>query len=291
LKLFPKRLQAMESLLPPVTLRSLRPERLDRPPTGTPRMRVGMLTGCVQRVFFPEDNAATARVLAAEGCEVVVPQDQGCCGALAVHVGREEQALESARRIIDAFEAANVDRVVINAAGCGSSMKEYPHLLRDDPMYAEKAEAFAAKCRDVSEILVELGEPRAVRHPLPLKVAYHDACHLRHAQRVSEPPRRLLAGIPGLELLEIDESAICCGSAGVYNLLEPDPATALGDRKAANILATGAQAVVTGNPGCLLQIRKSLERLGRPLPVMHTVGLLDASIRGENVAVLTRLGR
>lgn len=280
LKLFPERLRAMESLTPPVTLQSLKPPRLDRSPMGTPRMRVGMLTGCVQRVFFPEANEATARVLAAEGCEVVVPAGQGCCGALAVHVGREEQAVECARRIIDAFEAANVDRVVINAAGCGSSMKEYPHLLRDDPVYAAKAQAFAAKCRDVTELLMELGEPTAPRHPLPLKVAYHDACHLRHAQRVSDQPRRLLAGIPGLEVLEIDESAICCGSAGVYNLLEPQPARELGDRKAANILVTGADAVVTGNPGCLLQIRTALQRAGRPLPVLHTVELLDASIRG-----------
>lgn len=280
LKLVPERLQAMESLTPPVTFRSLKPPRLDRAPAGKPRMRAGMLTGCVQRVFFPEANEATARVLAAEGCEVVVPKGQGCCGALAVHVGREEQAVECARRIIDSFEAAGVDRVVINAAGCGSSMKEYPHLLRDDPVYAARAETFAAKCRDVTELLTELGEPTAPRHPLPLKVAYHDACHLRHAQRVSDQPRRLLAGIPGLEVLEIDESAICCGSAGVYNLLEPQPARELGDRKAANILATGADAVVTGNPGCLLQIRTALQRAGRPLPVLHTVELLDASIRG-----------
>jgi len=281
MKLFPERLRAMESLTPPVTLRSLKPERLDRSPAGPPRMRVGMLTGCVQRVFFPEANAATARVLAAEGCEVVVPPDQGCCGALMVHVGRDEEAMSFARRIIDAFEAVNVDRVVINAAGCGSSMKEYAHLLRDDPSYAAKAAAFSSKCRDVTELLTELGGPTASRHPIPLKVAYHDACHLRHAQRVSEEPRRLLAGIPGLEVAEIEESAICCGSAGVYNLLEPQPARELGDRKAANVLATGADAVVTGNPGCLLQIRTSLQRAGRPLPVLHTVELLDASIRGE----------
>ena len=290
LKFFPKRLQSMEALLPPVTLRSLRPAVEVPPPAGAPRMRVGLLLGCVQRVFFPGANDATARVLAAEGCEVVVPPGQSCCGALAVHVGREAEAIRYAKALIDAFEAANVDRIVINAAGCGSTMKEYAHLLRDDPEYAAKASAFAAKCRDITELLNEL-EPRAQRFRLPLKIAYHDACHLRHAQRVADEPRRLLAGIPELELLEIEEAAVCCGSAGVYNLLEPEPARELGDRKAVNVLATGAEAVVTGNPGCLLQIRSSLERLGRPLPVLHTIELLDASIRDELPVALMNAAR
>ncbi|MGC1274152.1 MAG: heterodisulfide reductase-related iron-sulfur binding cluster [Planctomycetaceae bacterium] len=278
---FPARLRAMEGLLPPVTLQSLRSTMpVPAPAGGRPRMRVGLLLGCVQRVFFPGANEATARVLAAEGCEVVVPADQGCCGALMVHAGQEADAVLFAKRMIDAFETAEVDRIVINAAGCGSSMKEYGHLLRDDPVYALKAAAFAARCRDVTELLVELGEPHATRHPVTVRVAYHDACHLRHAQRVADEPRQLLAGVPGLELLEIEESAICCGSAGIYNLLEPQAANELGDRKATNILATGAEAIVTGNPGCLLQIRSALERLGRPLPVLHTVELIDASIRG-----------
>lgn len=280
-RLLPERLRAMEGLLPPVTRESLRASMTVPSPAGEhPRMRVGLLLGCVQRVFFPGANDATARVLAAEGCEVVVPADQGCCGALMVHAGQEADAIGFAKRLIDAFEAAGVDRIVINAAGCGSSMKEYGHLLRDDPIYAAKAAAFAAKCRDVTELLIELGEPLAARQPLPVRVAYHDACHLRHAQRVADEPRQLLAGVPGLELFEVEESAICCGSAGVYNLLEPQTAGVLGERKATNILATGCDAVVTGNPGCLLQIRSSLQRLGRPLPVLHTVELIDASIRG-----------
>jgi glycolate oxidase iron-sulfur subunit len=288
--MLPARLRSMEALQPPVSLASLRPSLPIPPPAGgRVRMKVGLLTGCVQSVFFPETNAATARVLAAEGCEVVVPAKQGCCGALMVHAGREAEAAAYARKMIDAFDAAGVDRIVINAAGCGSSMKEYGHLLRDDPAYADRAKAFAAKCRDVTELLVELGEPIATRHPVPMKVAYHDACHLRHAQRVAEEPRRLLSAIPELELCEIDESAICCGSAGIYNLLEPQAATELGDRKAKNILATGCDAVVTGNPGCLLQIQTSLARQGRPLPVLHTVELLDRSLRG--VETRKRLSR
>jgi glycolate oxidase iron-sulfur subunit len=235
----------------------------------------------VQRVFFAQVNRATARVLAAEGCEVVVPAGQGCCGALMVHAGEEAAALDLARRTIDAFEAANVDRIVINAAGCGSAMKEYGHLLRDDPAYAGRAKAFAAKCCDISEVLAEL-EPRAPRHPIRARVAYHDACHLQHAQRITAQPRQILSTIPGLEVVEIPESAICCGSAGVYNLLEPAAAGELGARKVANVLATNPDAVVSANPGCLLQIRSGLERAGRPIPVMHLVELLDASIRGKS---------
>src|SRR6202044_4027639 len=187
------------------------------------RRRVGILSGCVQQVFFPHVNAATARVLAAEGCEVVVPHDQPCCGALMLHSGLDEQAREFARKMIAAFEAANVETVVINSAGCGSTMKEYGYLLHDDPQWADRAAAFSAKCKDVSEILCEL-PPQAPRNALNLRVAYHDACHLQHAQGVREQPRRLLAAIPGLQVAEIPEGSLCCGSAGVYNLLEPDAA-------------------------------------------------------------------
>ena len=175
-------------------------------------------------MFFGSVNEATARVLAAEGCEVVVPQTQGCCGALAEHAGEEEDAMAAARKLIDAFEDADADTIVINAAGCGSAMKRYGHLLRNDPAYAAKAEAFAAKCKDISEVLAEL-EPRAPRGAVQLKAAYHDACHLQHAQGVRAQPRRLLQAIPGVTVREIAESEICCGSAGIYNLLEPDAAT------------------------------------------------------------------
>jgi glycolate oxidase iron-sulfur subunit len=278
LKLLPERLRAMESLMPPVGLDAFRrrmPELI--PARGEKRGRVGLLAGCVQSVFFRRVNEATARVLAAEGFEVVVPRAQGCCGALMVHAGREDEAISMARRTIDVFEAAGVGTVVINAAGCGSTMKEYGHLLRDDPAYADRAKAFSLKCKDVSEVLAGAA-PRSPRTPLTLRVAYHDACHLQHAQRVKLQPRQVLATIPGLEVLEIDDSAICCGSAGIYNLVEPEPARELGDRKVANILKTGAQAIVSSNPGCLLQIRAGLERAGRALPVLHMVELLDASI-------------
>ena len=270
-------LATLESLAP----RLRRPERLPErvPAVGPRRAVVGMLTGCVQRAFFPDVNAATARVLAAEGCDVVLPRAQGCCGALSVHTGREAEAQRFARSLIDAFEDAGVDYLVVNAAGCGSSLKEYGDLLRDDPSYAERAAALAAKVRDVSEVLVELG-PVAPRHPLPLSVAYHDACHLAHAQGVRAQPRRLLADIPGLSLREIASAEICCGSAGVWNVLNPEPAQELGDRKARDVLATGADLLVTANPGCLMQVAAAVHRAGGVIGLAHTVQVLDASIRG-----------
>ncbi len=274
------RLAAMEALAPPLGPREPLPERV--PATGVRRAVVGMLTGCVQREFFPGVNAATARVLAAEGCDVIIPAVQGCCGALSGHSGREAEALDYARRLIVTFEAAAVDAVVVNAAGCGSAMKEYAHLLSDDVDFAARAAAFVAKVRDVSEILVELG-PVAPRHPVAATVAYHDACHLSHAQRIRSQPRALLSAIPDLQLREIADADICCGSAGIYNILNPVPAAELGDLKAASIRATGAQVVVTANPGCLLQISAALARSGEPLGMVHTVQVLDASIRGVDL--------
>jgi glycolate oxidase iron-sulfur subunit len=245
-----------------------------------------MLTGCVQQVFFSHVNAATARVLAAEGCEVIIPQDQPCCGALMMHSGLEDLAAAMARRIIDIFDRAEVDTIVINSAGCGSTMKEYGRLLRDDPQWATRARAFSAKCKDVTEILCEL-EPIAPRHPLSLRIAYHDACHLRHAQGIYRQPRQLLAGIPNLEVAEIAESSLCCGSAGVYNLLQPEPAQQLGDRKVTHLLATHAAAVVSANPGCLLQLMSGLRRRQeKALPAFHMIELLDASIRGVSAEKL-----
>jgi glycolate oxidase iron-sulfur subunit len=280
LKLLPERFRAMEALLPEVSWRDMRsrlPLRIV--PQGAPRLRVGLMLGCVQRVFFDEVNAATARVLAAEGCEVLIPRDQGCCGALMTHAGREDQALASARRFIDVFERERVDCVVINAAGCGSNVKDYAYLLRDDPTYADRARAFTAKCKDISEVLVELGS-RAPHHPLPMRVAMQDSCHLQHAQGIRSAPRQLLAAIPELELLEIGEAALCCGSAGIYNLVQPAAANELGDRKVRNVLATGADAVASGNPGCLLHMKAAMQRLGNVIPSFHTIELLDASIRG-----------
>jgi glycolate oxidase iron-sulfur subunit len=270
-------LAAMESVAPTL---AARPDVAELTPAqGVKRGTVGMLLGCVQREFFPGTNAATARVLAAEGFEVVAPAAQGCCGALSVHNGREPEAQRFARGLIDRFDAAGVDHVVVNAAGCGSSMKEYAALLADDPDYAARAEAFSAKVLDVTELLAQVGTV-APRHPLPVAIAYHDACHLAHAQGVRDQPRALLDEIPGLELREIDEGAICCGSAGIWNVLNPEPAQELGDRKAANVAATGAPLLVTANPGCLMQVRSALERTGSTIALAHTVEVLDASIRG-----------
>jgi glycolate oxidase iron-sulfur subunit len=286
LERLPARLRAMEALTPP-----LRTEQLWRglptvtPAVGERRRRVALLEGCVQRVFFGDVNAATVRVLAAEGCEVVVPPDQGCCGALEVHAGQESRALARARQTIAQFDRAGVDAVVVNAAGCGSTLKEYGHLLRDDPFWAARARAFSSKVRDITELLAEL-EPRASYLPLRFQVAYHDACHLQHAQGIRAQPREVLRRVPGLELLEIPEAELCCGSAGIYNLVEPEPAQALADRKVGNLLSTGAEVVATSNPGCLLQIRQGLERAGRSLPAVHPIELLDASIGGTLPAAL-----
>jgi glycolate oxidase iron-sulfur subunit len=235
-------------------------------------------------------NAATVRVLSTEGCDVVIPQGQGCCGALSVHSGREDEAMAFALRTIETFEQAGVDRVVVNAAGCGSSMKTYAELFVDQPEVAERAAAMAAKVRDLSEFLTELG-PVAERHPLRISVAYHDACHLSHAQGVRTQPRLLLNGIPGLELREIADGDLCCGSAGVYNLLNPEAARPLGDRKADSIVATGADLLVTANVGCLMQVSAALARRGTTLAMAHTVEVLDASLRGAPVeSLMSRSG-
>jgi glycolate oxidase iron-sulfur subunit len=279
----PQPLQVMESLAPRLGKVEKLAERT--PATGTQRRTVGLLTGCVQGTFFPDVNAATVRVLAAEGCEVVVPKRQGCCGALSAHGGREDEALGFAKRIIEVFEAAGVETVVVNAAGCGSNLKEYGYQLRDEPDWAGRGEALAAKVRDVTELLDELG-PRAPRSPLRVSIAYQDACHLAHAQGVRDQPRQLLRGIPGVELRELTEADICCGSAGTYNLLHPEPARELAERKATAVLATGAQLMVTANPGCWMQVATTLARMGERMPVAHTVQVLDASIQGLPVGRL-----
>jgi glycolate oxidase iron-sulfur subunit len=288
LRLLPKRMAAMESLLPrvPTNVFQRLPTRIAA--TSQPRRRVGMLSGCVQQVFFQHVNEATARVLAAEGCDVVIPHAQPCCGALMVHSGLEDQATHLARQMIAIFESANVDTIVINAAGCGSTMKEYGHILRDDPVWGARAAAFSAKCKDISEILCDM-PAQATRHPLPMRVAYHDACHLRHAQAIYEQPRRLLSTIPGLEVVEVEEANLCCGSAGVYNLLNPGPAAQLGNRKVEKLLATKAEAVISANPGCLLQLMSGLRRRGlQTIPTFHMVELLDASIRNTPVEALRK---
>ena len=281
--LLPRSLRTMEQMLPDLSQRDtsvVLPPRI--PAQGEKRRTVAMLTGCVQSVFMGQVNAATARVLAAEGCEVLVPPEQGCCGALMMDLGQERDALDSARKIIDLFEPLPVDTIVVNAAGCGHTLKDYGYLLRDDPKYCDRAIAFSAKCKDISEVLAEL-KPRAPRHPIALRVAFHDPCHLQHAQGLREQPRAMLRTIPGVELLEISESALCCGSAGLYGLVQPETAHQLGQRKVEKIVATPAQAVATGNPGCQLQIKALLNEAGHPLPVMHYMELLDASISGTQL--------
>jgi glycolate oxidase iron-sulfur subunit len=238
-----------------------------------------MLTGCVQHVLFPQVNAATARVLAAEGCDVIVPRGQGCCGALSLHGGRHTEAAGFAQATIDVFERAGVDAVIVNAAGCGSAMKEYGQMLAGSE-WSERAAAFSAKVRDFSEFLAEIG-PVAARSELPVTVAYHDACHLGHAQRITAQPRSLLTAIPGLRLAEIPDGGTCCGSAGVYNLVQPVAAAELGARKAGNVASTGADLLVSANPGCSLQIANALSAAGRAMPVAHVAEVLDTSIRGR----------
>lgn len=287
LERLPARLRALEALLPDVTVADLRrrlpvhmsPRRLPGDAAApVPVRRVGLLTGCVQSVYFGDVNAATARVLAMEGCEVVVPAGQGCCGALLEHAGEEGGALALARRMIATMEDADVDTIVVNAAGCGSTLKDYGHLLRDDPAWGGRAAGFSAKVRDISEIIDEL-EPRATRHPITARVAYHDACHLSHAQGVRAQPRAALRSIPDLEVVELSEPDICCGSAGIYNLVQPVAAEDLGERKAATVTAVAPDALVTSNPGCLLQLRR---HLGDALPMLHPVQVVDASLRGVN---------
>ncbi len=250
---------------------------------GQRRAVVGLLTGCVQQVFFGHVNVATARVLAAEGCDVVIPRDQGCCGALSLHDGRRAQATGFAASLIETFERAGVDAIVVNSAGCGSALKEYGDLLAGDPALAGRAQALAAKIADLSEFLVNLG-PVAPRHPIPMTVAYHDACHLAHAQRITSEPRQLLNDIPELKLVELTDAGTCCGSAGIYNLVQPQTAAELGLRKAQAVTEAHADLVVSGNPGCALQISSALSRLpgtaGAPVPVAHLAEVLDVAIRG-----------
>jgi glycolate oxidase iron-sulfur subunit len=276
-----RRVTAAMRLAPPVSWRGLVDQVAEHTPAvGSERLKVGLLAGCVQRLSFGKVNHATVRVLAAEGCSVNAPGTQGCCGALPLHAGRIEQARALARHNIEVFEKAGVDRIAVNAAGCGSAMKEYGELFADDPAWAARAKAIAAKVRDVTELLADLGEQRAVRRPLSARVVYHDACHLAHGQGVRTQPRALLQGIPGIELLTPEESEICCGSAGIYNLVQPGPAAQLGARKVRHIGALSPDMIATANPGCTLQIAAAARGLGHDWPIFHPIELIDASIHG-----------
>ena len=286
IKAISPRLAAMESILPEITLKSFQDNLPDIiPAKGEKRYRVGVILGCVQRLFFSGVNEATVRVLTANGCEVVIPKSQGCCAALPEHQGQTEQAKVLARQMIDSFADTHVDFVIINAAGCGHTLKEYGHILADDPEYAEKAKVFAAKVKDSQEFLANVGLT-AKLSPLTdknLTLVYQDACHLLHGQKISVQPRQLLKQIPGVILKEPIDAALCCGSAGVYNMLQPEVAEELGKQKAENLINTGADLIASPNPGCSLQISKYLQ--GKTISVMHPMELLDYAIRGDKLEI------
>jgi glycolate oxidase iron-sulfur subunit len=268
---------------------SLIPERTCNTPlptvspsaTGTTRGRVGFISGCVMSVMFGDTNAASVRLLNRAGFEVITPSDQGCCGALYAHGGNLSEARACARRNIATFERLDLDAIVINAAGCGSTLKEYGHLLSADPRWAARGEAFSGKVKDLTEWLVNAGAiPAPESATEALKVTYHDACHLAHPQRITKAPRDLVRAVAGPGFVEMPESDVCCGSAGSYNLTEPEMAVRLQRRKIENILSTGAQLVVTSNPGCLLQIRAGLRKAGAlQVEALHIADYLDRAFR------------
>ncbi len=276
-KLLPGPLRRMQAMLPRLERSA---GQLDEvlPAMGVKRARVGLFLGCVGDAMFPGTTAATARVLQRNGCEVVVPRGQVCCGAIAYHSGSERPALELAARNLQVFEQAGVDAIVVNAAGCGAMLKDYTHIM--PAADADKARAFVAKVKDVSEYLIGLGLI-APEGRVPMKATYHDACHLCHAQQVRSQPRALLEMIPGLELVPLEESEICCGAAGTYNLTQPEMAERLGRRKMDNIEATGATAVLTGNVGCILQIARKVKERGRAIEVAHPIDILDRAYQNE----------
>jgi len=280
LKLLPQRLREMESMLAPAQggVRRWSAPHVT-PARGAVRYRVGFIEGCIMPQLFGDTNAATVRVLAANGCVVYSPPRQGCCGALHMHTGDRPSAQELARRNIDAFSGLGLDAIIINAAGCGSTLKEYGHLLADDPVYAERALEFARLVKDVSEFLasIELVPPT---RSVPMRVTYQDACHLVHGQGIRNQPRQLLRAIPGLELVEMKDSDVCCGSAGIYNLTHPDISVEILEQKMTHLLATGATAVVAPNPGCTMQLAYGARRRGVALDLFHVVDLLDRAYGG-----------
>lgn len=287
-KLLPKQLQRMQALLPKLPAPTPRlPEVLS--PVGKRRARVALFTGCVADAMFGPTNWATARVLQFNGCEVIVPRDQVCCGAIHYHSGAGEPALQLAQQNADAFNADDVDAVIINVAGCGSMLKDYGHVAHEispaDDETRQRLEKFAHKVKDVSEFLMSLG-PIAPTGEIKLRATYHDACHLCHAQKIREQPRDLLSLVPGLELIPLAESEICCGAAGSYNLTQPEMAAQLGRRKLENILKTNAQAVITGNAGCSLQLQMQLRQAGHDIWVAHPMDVLDLSYRQQQPASL-----
>jgi glycolate oxidase iron-sulfur subunit len=283
-RLLPGTLSAWEALLPPM------PSAAERAPlpsltaaVAPRRARVAMLTGCVQSIVFGAHNRATARVLARNGCDVLAPPGQGCCGALNAHGGDHARAVAMAKRTIETFEAAGAGAVIVNTSGCGAHMKAFGALLADEPAWAERAVRFARTVQDLAEFLAR--EPlRGPLMPVPMTVTYHDPCHVVHGQKIRRQPRELLAQVPGLQVVDLPESDWCCGSAGIYNLTQPEMADRLLRRKVRNIAATKAEAVVTANPGCILQIQAGLRAQGLELPVLHLVEILDKAYSKPNAS-------
>jgi glycolate oxidase iron-sulfur subunit len=288
-RLLPIRLRKMEQMLP--AKGAVWPKRLPERVSGglgvSPmkgNKRVGFFPGCIGSVMFETVNRQAVELLTACGAEVIVPRGQACCGAIHHHNGAWEPAKAFAKQNIDAFLPAGgeeIDVIATNIAGCGAMLKDYDHLLRDDPAYAERAKRFAAKVRDISEVLADIVTPDLLKHPVPLTVTYHDACHLAHAQKVTSAPRKLLAAIPGLTLVPLAESDMCCGAAGTYNLTQPAMATELAERKLKYIDATGARVCVAGNVGCAMHIQSEAAASGRAIDIVHPVELLHRSVFGE----------
>lgn len=273
------KIKTPEELMPDVggdLLPKLLPEIT--PAMGKKRYRVGFISGCIMDQVFRDINEATIRVLAANGCEVVTPTQQQCCGALHVHAGEAERGRQLARHNIDVFEPYDCDAIIINSAGCGSNLKEYGHLLRDDPIYAQRAQAFSAKVKDITEFLTSITWNKEMGE-VSRTVAYHDACHLVHGQKIRQQPRQLLQAIPGITLVNLKESDWCCGSAGIYNITNQEMAATLLQRKMDNIIASGASVIATGNPGCMMQIALGVRERGLPMDVVHPVQLIDEAYR------------
>lgn len=277
-KILPRSMRDLHDMLPPMSMHYGKlPEVM--PAEGKRRARVALFTGCAGDAFFPETTLNTALVLQKNGCEVVIPRNQVCCGALHYHAAQEGPAQAFGAKNCQAFQLDDVDAVIINAAGCGAQLKDYGHLLQDTPS-AALGEKFAKKTKDISEFLMELG-PIAPKHPIQMKATYHDACHLCHGQQIRKQPRQLLEMIPGLELVPLNESEICCGAAGSYNLTQPDMAERLGKRKAKNLLDTGADAIFSANVGCLIQIGRYLREQKPNIWIAHPIDALWRSYKGD----------
>lgn len=285
--LFPKRLAVMEQMAPPLSDRFFETPPTERVPAqGERRFTVGMISGCIMPLAFAATNDATVRVLTANGCDVILPQAQRCCGALAAHAGDADSSADMARSNINAFEAFGMDQldsIIINGAGCGAQLKNYGHLLQDDPRYAARAARFAAKVEDVAEFLARVGVSAPLGE-INRRVTYQDACHLVHGQKIRSQPRELLASIPGLDVVEMRDPDRCCGSAGIYNIVQTDMSMKVLDAKMENVLATGTDCVIASNPGCLLQINLGLKQRGHEPEAIHIVDLLDESIRRGQAA-------